>query len=315
MRRALSRSYHSTPTSSFIKSIPLCSKDDVPPPPPPSPPPQTKDESLSIDETEEQTTTSNHATNESNDSHTILTQSTLPPNLRLSDPMILKPATPLDLSGANRGQPELLNHTFTDTSKPPSLKLPVQNFNSSDSTESVELDPSVFAQPVRRDLVHRVVKWQLAKRRQGTHRQKNISEVSGSGRKPWQQKGTGRARAGHRRPPHWRGGARAFPKRPRDYSYKLQKRVRNQGLRSALSAKVLEGAIHIVDGDTIDTHKTAPLVSWLSEREIDSAVIVDSDDGMNSLLEMAVGNIPNVQLVPQRGANVYDIVRRRDLIL
>ena len=301
MRRALSRlprSFHTTSASSFYNSPFRCSKDAPPPPPP-------------VSEAEEQPSTEEPT---SPPSTTIVTDLNVPSNLSIEDPFVLEPATPLDVHGANRGQPEPVND-FSDVTHPPNLEIPVQNFNSSKSLETITLDPEVFAQPVRRDIVHRVVKWQLARRRQGTHKQKNISEVSGSGRKPWQQKGTGRARAGHRRPPHWRGGARAFAKRPRDYSYKLQKRVRNQGMRSALSAKVLEGALHIVDGETLESHKTAPLVSWLAERDIDSAVIVDADDSDNGLLEFAVGNIPDVLLLEHCGANVYDIVKRRDLIM
>ena len=222
--------------------------------------------------------------------------------------------TPLDLQGAVRGHHEP-DDLFVDLHQPLNLTLPVHAFNSTETLGTVTLDPKVFGQPVRRDIVQRVVKWQLAKRRQGTHKQKNISEVSGSGKKPWAQKGTGRARAGHRRPPHWRSGARAFPKVPRDYSYKLQKKVRNQGLRSVLSAKILEGAVHIVDGDTMESHKTGPLVEWLAERNVDSAVIVDDDFEESDMLSMATNNIPRVLLLPQQGVNVYDIMKRRDLIL
>ena len=245
---------------------------------------------------------------------------TFPANLRLDDPAALAAPSPLDAVGSLRSAPAFLDNGTQPlpylTPTVGDLTLDVASFddNASPSVAQVTLDPAVFAVPVRRDIVQRVVQWQLAKRRQGTHRNKDISEVSGSGRKPWKQKGTGRARAGHIRPPHWRGGARAHPKRPRNYGYKLQKRVRNQGLRSALSAKVLEGAIHVVDPDTLPSHKTAHLQAWLAERELDSVLVVDGPE-CHHWLELAAGNIPQVDVLPQQGANVYDIVRRRDLIL
>ena len=269
--------------------------------------------------------------------------STLPPNLTLADPSAVEPGSFLDEVGASQG---MMGFARRDTglmvgmksldgvAMPdgtieglPSLEIPIESFSSgpSESLTTVSLNEEVFAAPVRRDLVQRVVVWQRARRRQGTHRQKNISEVSGSGKKPWQQKGTGRARAGHRRPPHWRGGARAHPKRPRDYSFKLQKRVKNKALRAALSAKVLEGAIRVVDKTTLETHKTAPMAEWLAEREVDSALVIDakaSDDAEDSsradasqLLSLSCGNIMNVDVISFEGANVYDIVRRKDLIL
>ena len=332
LRRTISQSYyHTTPVKAGLKRTAVVfSKDSLSSTPPPPP--------LTGPETEKETETEN--TKDNQEDKAIVEASnipieingiTLPSNLNITDPYIFETPTALDLSGANRGQPEVsnvaknaketndANATEKDSqpSFPPSLDLPIQSFQSENGNTTgdiVSLNPDVFAQPVRRDIVQRVIKWQLAKRRQGTHKQKNISEVSGSGRKPWQQKGTGRARAGHRRPPHWRGGARAFAKVPRDYTYKLQKRVRNMGLRSALSAKVLENAIHIVDVSTMTTHKTAALVSWLAEKDVDSALFVDGEQ-VNETLELAIGNIPRVALLPQLGANVYDIVKQRDLIL
>ena len=289
LRQSLSRSYHATSTS-YLHRTSIHFKevvsDDA-----------TLPSTLSVVDEEIKVTTPTTPTD-------------MPSNLSLDDPHVLEEASPLDMHGAKRGQPE----TTPASMSSPTLELPIQNFHDNQISGNTQLNHKIFAHPIRRDLVHRVVKWQLAKRRQGTHKQKNISEVSGSGRKPWKQKGTGKARAGHRRPPHWRGGARAFPKVPRDYSFKLQKKVRNQGLKSALSAKVLEGAIHVVDVTSMNTHKTAALVSWLAEREIDSALIVDGDE-TNDNLNLAASNIPRVRMMPQRAANVYDIVQKRDLIL
>ena len=121
------------------------------------------------------------------------TPTDMPSNLSLDDPHVLEEASPLDVHGAKRGQPE----TTPASMSSPTLELPIQNFHDNQISGNTQLNHKIFAHPIRRDLVHRVVKWQLAKRRQGTHKQKNISEVSGSGRKPWKQKGTGKARAGH----------------------------------------------------------------------------------------------------------------------
>jgi large subunit ribosomal protein L4 len=279
-----------------------------------------------------------------------------PPNLTLSDPWALAAGSHLDEVGASQGALGFSNkeatlrisyHIDADTGREAvlsvdagaagpltPLEIPVESFAPGGGAPgaTVALHADVFGAEVRRDLIHRVVVWQRAKRRQGTHKQKNISEVSGSGKKPWAQKGTGRARAGHRRPPHWRGGARAHPKRPKNYAFRLQKRVKNQALRAALSAKVLEGALRVVDAGSIATHKTAPMVEWLAEREVDSALVIDAravgrgeeggegdgdddDDEGNALLAMACGNIQNVDVILSEGANVYDIVRRKDLIL
>jgi len=325
IRRSLLRSSFHTSSASLLHPSTFLSKDDATTTPPPPSPPSSSSSSDNVDDAQDD---DEHL--DASPSTTATTTTTtpvttgFPTNLTMDDPDAVLPATPLDLVGAGQGQPEADSQLFVDISSPPNLTLPVQSFASSSTTTTtstadanlgtVSLHPDIFGQPVRRDIVQRVIKWQLAGRRQGTHKQKNISEVSGSGKKPWAQKGTGRARAGHRRPPHWRGGARAFAKVPRDYSYKLNKRVRNQGLRSALSAKVLEGTLHIVDVSTLESHKTAPVVSWLSEREVDSAFIVDGNE-MNSMLALAAGNIPRVEMNTPRGANVYDIVKHRDLIL
>lgn len=199
------------------------------------------------------------------------------------------------------------------------LRMKVGNFlgDHDEFVDEVVLDRRVFGIPERRDLMQQVVRWQLAKRRQGTHATKNISEVSGSGKKPWRQKGTGRARVGSRRPPHWRGGAAHGARRvqPRDYSYKLNKKVRRLGLCSVLATKLREGRLHVIEDLQLDTHKTVDMANRLAEREWDSVAIIDSHEELGDSAQLAARNLNYVELLTERGANVYSLLKRRELVL
>jgi large subunit ribosomal protein L4 len=175
------------------------------------------------------------------------------------------------------------------------------------------LPPAVFSQPVRRHLLYEVVRMQQANRRAGTSAAKTRAFVRGGGKKPWRQKGTGRARAGSSRSPLWRGGAVIFGPQPRDYSYRLPASARKVALCSALAAKVREGKLIVLDKIALDAPKTKLLVRLMSELQVESAVIMTQgrDDG----LERAARNLPLIKVLRTEGANVYDLLRYDRLIL
>ena len=179
---------------------------------------------------------------------------------------------------------------------------------------SIELADPVFAAPVRGDILARMVNWQRAKRRAGTHNTKGISEVRGTTAKPYKQKGTGRARHGSRRSPQWRGGSVTFGPRPRSHAHKLPKKVRRMALRAALSSKREEGRLIILDAATAEDHKTAALAARVEALGWRSALIIDGPE-LDANFARAAANLPNIDVLPQQGANVYDILRRETLVL
>ncbi|CAM9373796.1 unnamed protein product [Ectocarpus sp. 13 AM-2016] len=180
---------------------------------------------------------------------------------------------------------------------------------------TVSLAPSVFGVPVRRDVVHEVVRWQLARRRKGNGQTKRIGEISGSGRKVRPQKGGGVARAGHSRPPHWRGGAKAHGPRRRDFSFKLNKKFVRLGLRVALSARLREGQLKVVDDLKSDGFRTSTMIKTIKARGIDGPVtfVVGGDPQVEFM--RSISNIVGVKVLPARGANVHDIIKRPNLVL
>lgn len=178
----------------------------------------------------------------------------------------------------------------------------------------ISLDDAVFAAPVRQDILQRVVRWQLAKRRAGTHKTKGISEIRGTTAKPWRQKGTGRARAGSLRAPQFRGGATIFGPTPRDHGYSLPKKIRRLGLMSALSAKQADGKLVILKEATLSEGKTAKLKAQLEKLGWSNALILGGAE-VDANFAQAARNIPNLDLLPVQGANVYDILRRDTLVL
>ncbi|MFN8625649.1 MAG: 50S ribosomal protein L4 [Candidatus Binatia bacterium] len=175
------------------------------------------------------------------------------------------------------------------------------------------LPPAVFAQPVRRHLLYEVVRMQQANRRAGTSATKTRGMVSGGGKKPWRQKGTGRARAGSSRSPVWRGGAVVFGPRPRDYAYRLPASARKAAICSALAAKVREGKLIVVDQIVLNAPKTKVLVQLLRELQVDNALIMTQ--GRDDSLERAARNLPLIKVLRTEGANVYDLLRYDRLIL
>jgi len=162
--------------------------------------------------------------------------------------------------------------------------------------------------------MHDAVVAHLARRGRGTHDTKTRGEVSGSGRKPWRQKGTGRARAGSRRSPLWRGGGVVFGPHPRDYGYKLPKKVRRLALKSALSSKVEAGEIKVLDQLTIDQPKTKEMVQVLKNLDIDNKALVVTA-GADQNVYKSARNIPGVKSLPANSLNVYDLLAFGTLVI
>ena len=193
------------------------------------------------------------------------------------------------------------------------MKVAVIDLNAKPVGE-IELADDVFGVPVRPDLMHRTVRWQLAKRRAGTHKTKAVSELRGSTRKPFKQKGTGRARAGTRRAPQHRGGVAMFGPVLRDHAHKLPKKVRKLALKSALSAKQADGKLSIVESLDLGAARTRVLAERLGKLGWSSALVIDGDE-VDSGFALAARNLIEIQVLPQQGANVYDILRRDRLVL
>lgn len=179
---------------------------------------------------------------------------------------------------------------------------------------TMELNPAVFGQPVRPDILHQVVRWQLAKRRQGTHQAKTRGEIKATTRKMYRQKGTGRARHGAATAPQFRGGGKPFAPKPRDHSIDLPKKVRKLGLKIALSSKLAEGKLVVLDQASLDQPKTKALAERLRELGWSSVLLIDGP-AFDPNLERAARNLVGVQLLPAIGANVHDILRRDVLAL
>jgi large subunit ribosomal protein L4 len=193
------------------------------------------------------------------------------------------------------------------------MKLVVRNLDNQEVGD-IELADAVFGLPVRRDILARVVNWQLAKRRAGTHKAKGVSDISGTSKKPYKQKGTGRARQGSLRSPQFRGGAVIFGPVVRSHEFDLQKKVRRLGLKTALSAKQAEGKLIVIEAAKLDEAKTKALRARFDALGWSSVLIIDGttlDEGF----ARAARNLPKVDVLPQQGANVYDILRRDTLVL
>ncbi|MBI4798829.1 MAG: 50S ribosomal protein L4 [Desulfarculus sp.] len=177
----------------------------------------------------------------------------------------------------------------------------------------IELSETVFGAEIKPYLLHEVVVWQLAKRRQGNACTKSRHEVRGGGKKPWRQKGTGRARSGSRRSPLWRGGGVAFGPKPRDYGYTLPKKVKKAALRVALSDKLNEQKIIVMRGFDLSQVKTKAFVEVLRRFATDDALIVTAEPDVN--LEKSSRNVPKIKVLRAEGLNVYDILRHERLFL
>jgi large subunit ribosomal protein L4 len=180
---------------------------------------------------------------------------------------------------------------------------------------TLELRPSVFEAPVRAHLFHAEVRRQLAARRAGTHATKNRASVSGGGAKPWRQKGTGRARQGTTRAPQWAGGGVVFGPVPRSYEHTLPKKVRRAALRAALSQKVREGALVVLEAlpfDGFSTKRMAGILAELGLAEGGTLIVIESAD---PFVEVSARNLPRVAVIRAEGLNVFDVLRHRHLVI
>ncbi|CAO3354777.1 50S ribosomal protein L4 [Azospirillum sp. 11R-A] len=193
------------------------------------------------------------------------------------------------------------------------MKATIKNLNN-EAVGEIELSDAVFGLPTRNDLLARMVNWQLAKRRSGNHKTKGISEISGTTKKPYGQKGTGRARQGSIRSPQFRGGATIFGPVVRSHAHDLTKKVRKLALKTALSAKAAEGKLIVLEAAAAETHKTKELAARLATLGLTSALIIDGSN-LDDNFAKASRNIPLIDVLPEQGANVYDILRRDTLVL
>ena len=178
---------------------------------------------------------------------------------------------------------------------------------------TMELNDAVFGVEVNEHLVHAVVVAQLANKRQGTQKAKTRSEVSGGGRKPWRQKGTGHARQGSTRAPQWTGGGVVFAPTPRDYTIKLNKKERRLALKSVLTAKVQENKFIVLDELKLDEIKTKKFQAVLDNLNVNKAMVVLNDNDKNVV--MSAKNIPNVITAQTNTINVYDILKYNTMIV
>ena len=193
------------------------------------------------------------------------------------------------------------------------MKQNIVNFEDK-RLRDIDLDKSIFGLESKDEIIHRMIRYQLAKKRSGNHKTKGISEISGSTKKPFKQKGTGSARQGSRRSPQMRGGSVIFGPLVRSHAHKMPKKVRSLALKMALSIKFKSGKLKVLNDFKINKPKTSLLINKLSGLKINSALFVDGKE-VEKNFYFAVKNVPNVDLLPAAGINVYDIVKRDHLIL
>ncbi len=194
------------------------------------------------------------------------------------------------------------------------MKLDIQTLDAK-KAGSIDLDDAVFGiKEIRADILQRMVKYQLAKRRAGTHKTLSRGEVARAHSKIYRQKGTGQARHGAANAPIFRGGGHAHNRLPRDYGHDLPKKVRALALKHALSAKANAGEIVVLDAVTLKEAKTAALSKHLAKLKLDNALIIAGAE-VDVNLARAARNVPNIDVLPNAGLNVYDILRRQKLVL
>ncbi len=192
------------------------------------------------------------------------------------------------------------------------MKAEVTNLDASKAGD-IDLVDEIFGLEVRNDLIHRMVRYQTLKRMAGTHHAHDRSEVAVTGKKMTKQKGTGGARHGDKSAPQFRGGGKAFGPKPRSHAIELPKKVRALALRHALSSKAKAGEIVVIDKATSEG-KTGTLKAQFAKLSLDNALIIDGAE-LEPTFARAARNIPNIDVLPVQGINVYDILRRRKLVL
>lgn len=193
------------------------------------------------------------------------------------------------------------------------MKLDIKTLDGA-AAGSVDLSDAIFGLEPRADILHRVVRWQLAKRRAGTHDVKNRSEIWRTGKKIYKQKGSGGARHSSQRVNLFRGGGRSFGPTPRSHEHDLPKKVRALGLKLALSAKAKSGALIVLDQAAVGEAKTKAMAARFAKLGVSSALFVDGA-AVDKNFALAARNIPHVDVLPIQGINVYDILRRDTLVL
>ncbi|MEG7381709.1 50S ribosomal protein L4 [Bacillus subtilis] len=192
-------------------------------------------------------------------------------------------------------------------------KVALYNQNGSTAGD-IELNTSVFGIEPNESVVFDAILMQRASLRQGSHKVKNRSEVRGGGRKPWRQKGTGRARQGSIRSPQWRGGGVVFGPTPRSYSYKLPKKVRRLAIKSVLSSKVIDNNIIVLEDLALDTAKTKEMAAILKGLSVEKKALIVTADA-NEAVALSARNIPGVTVVEANGINVLDVVNHEKLLI
>lgn len=197
---------------------------------------------------------------------------------------------------------------------PPPKQAWLLSFKTGDKLGIIDLDDDIFGLPARLDILHRVVVWQRAKRRAGTAKTKDRSEVRGGGRKPWQQKGSGRARQGSIRAPHFRGGGVVHGPKPKSYYYRLPQKVVNMGVRTALSVKYMQGDLMFVDCLEVDTLKTRDFLEVAKVHNLTSALLVDGGQ-VNLKLCKATRNLQKFNVLPSIGLNVYSMLEHEKVVM
>ncbi|KAF2989514.1 50S ribosomal protein L4 [Methylocystis sp. MJC1] len=193
------------------------------------------------------------------------------------------------------------------------MKIDVTSFDGQ-AAGSIELSDEIFGLEPRTDLIHRMIRWQLAKRRAGTHAVKNRADIARTGKKMYKQKGTGGARHGSARVPQFRGGGRAFGPLVRSHEHDLPKKVRTLALKHALSAKAKDGGIIVWEKAELDAAKTKVLASGFAKTGLQNAIIIVGGAPQQNFA-LAARNIPLIDVLPVEGVNVYDIIRREKLVL
>ena len=193
------------------------------------------------------------------------------------------------------------------------MKIEVNSLDNK-KIKDIDLDKQIFGLELKEDVIYRMVRYQLAKRRSGNHKTKGISEISGTTKKPFKQKGTGNARQGSKRSPQMRGGAVIFGPQVRSHAHKLPKKIKKLALKMAISKKIKDGKFRIINELKIGKPKTNLFRSKLVGLKLDSALFIDGKDIDNNFL-LASKNVPKIDILPVAGINVYDILKRDYLVL
>ena len=193
------------------------------------------------------------------------------------------------------------------------MKIEVNSLDNK-KIKDIDLDKQIFGLELKEDVIYRMVRYQLAKRRSGNHKTKGISEISGTTKKPFKQKGTGSARQGSKRSPQMRGGAVIFGPQVRSHAHKLPKKIKQLALKMAISKKIKDGKLKIINELKMSKPKTNLFRSKLAGLKLDSALFIDGKDIDNNFL-LASKNVPKIDILPVAGINVYDILKRDYLVL